>query len=149
MEAQLKTEKRKSLQKTVYKKLKAEGVYTHTDPAFETSRKSEERQNQADLAEGQLWLPGDPPIGRGTNDPWADPGSLTDVRTGSQELSSDRQPGGPASSTTAQSAKQAVLFRLKNDRGEILYRRDSFRRLLDNDSAKYHENGQKEVFEEF
>ena len=42
-----------------------------------------------------------------------------------------------------------VIFALKNERGVIPYRRGSFKRLLDNDSAKYHENGQKEVFDEF
>ena len=31
----------------------------------------------------------------------------------------------------------------------MLYRQDSFKRLLKNDSLKYHEGGLKEVFKEF
>ena len=58
-------------------------------------------------------------------------------------------------STTALSSQRledhpnSVIFTLSNGRGRIPYRRGSFKRLLNNDSAKYHENGQKEVFEEF
>lgn len=85
MEAQLKSEKRRVLQKTVYKKLKAAGVYTHTDPAFETSRRSGERaKDHHDHSEARLWLPGDPPISSGPGDPSADGGSLNEVKTGSQ-----------------------------------------------------------------
>jgi hypothetical protein len=38
---------------------------------------------------------------------------------------------------------------LKDNKGRLLYRRDSFKRLLNNDSLKYHENGMQEVFDEF
>ena len=41
------------------------------------------------------------------------------------------------------------VFKLKDKNGVLLYRRDSFKRLLKNDSLKYHENGMKEVFDEF
>lgn len=32
---------------------------------------------------------------------------------------------------------------------QLLYRRNSFKRLLNNDSLKYFENGQQDVFDEF
>ena len=126
-------------------------MYTHTDPAYESSRPAAARSTDphGDHGAAQLWLPGDPPVGGGPGDPSAAAGSVNGIKTGSQELTNDHRHGTTASPSDAQSSKQAVLFRLKNDRGEIVYRRNSFRRLLDNDSAKYHENGPKEVFEEF
>ena len=33
------------------------------------------------------------------------------------------------------------VMELKDNKGRLLYRRDSFKRLLNNDSLKYHENG--------
>lgn len=33
------------------------------------------------------------------------------------------------------------VIELKDNKGRLLYRRDSFKRLLKNDSLKYHENG--------
>lgn len=41
------------------------------------------------------------------------------------------------------------VMKLKDKRGALLYRQDSFKRLLKNDSLKYHENGMQEVFDEF
>jgi hypothetical protein len=41
------------------------------------------------------------------------------------------------------------VMELKDSKGRLLYRRDSFKRLLNNDSLKYHPNGMMEVFEEF
>jgi len=41
------------------------------------------------------------------------------------------------------------LIELKDKRGNLIYRQNSFKRLLKNDSLKYHEHGMKEVFEEF
>ena len=41
------------------------------------------------------------------------------------------------------------VMELKDNKGRLLYRRDSFKRLLNNDSLKYHENGMQEVFDEF
>ena len=41
------------------------------------------------------------------------------------------------------------VMELKDSKGRLLYRRDSFKRLLNNDSLKYHENGMQEVFDEF
>ena len=150
MEALLKTEKRRILQKGVYRKLRAAGVYTHTDPAYESSRRSEGlKDKHGESGETRLWLPGDPPVSGGPGDSSAGSASLNGIKTGSQQLSKGHRPGASASPAIAESSKEAVLFSLKNDRGEIIYRRDSFRRLLDNDSAKYHENGPKEVFEEF
>jgi len=53
--------------------------------------------------------------------------------------------------TVEQQLKEGVndLMLLKDSRGQLMYRRDSFKRLLKNDSLKYHEGGMKEVFEEF
>jgi hypothetical protein len=40
--------------------------------------------------------------------------------------------------------------RLHDGEGKtIKFRRESFKRLLNNDSLKYHEKGMEEVFEEF
>ena len=41
------------------------------------------------------------------------------------------------------------VMELKDNKGRLLYRRGSFKRLLNNDSLKYHENGMQEVLEEF
>jgi len=41
------------------------------------------------------------------------------------------------------------VMKLKDKRGTLIYRQDSFKRLLKNDSLKYHENGMQEVFDEF
>jgi hypothetical protein len=37
---------------------------------------------------------------------------------------------------------------LNNGRGDILYRKDSFRQLLKNDSLRHVDNGMKEVFDD-
>jgi ribosomal protein L17 len=41
------------------------------------------------------------------------------------------------------------VFVLKGKDGVLIYRRDSFKKLMNNDSLKYHENGMREVYEEF
>ena len=41
------------------------------------------------------------------------------------------------------------VLELRDRRGMLLYRQNSFRRLLKNDSLKYHERGFTEVFQEF
>ena len=82
----------------------------------------------------KIWLPGDP---------WVEPKpQLPENYKPSQYLQN-------IGDKFDEDNPRGVMFSLKNDRGEVFYRKDSFRRLLDNDSAKYHDNGQKEVFEEF
>ena len=41
------------------------------------------------------------------------------------------------------------IMELRDRKGKLFYRQDSFKRLLKNDSLKYHENGMQEVFDEF
>ena len=41
------------------------------------------------------------------------------------------------------------IMTLTDNRGQLLYRRGSFKRLLKNDSLKYFDNGMQEVFDEF
>ena len=41
------------------------------------------------------------------------------------------------------------MITVKDNKGTLTYRRGSFKRLLNNDSLKYHENGMQEVFDEF
>ena len=45
--------------------------------------------------------------------------------------------------------KNPDIIELKHKDGVVLFRKDSFKRLLNNDSLKYHENGMQEVFDEF
>ncbi len=57
----------------------------------------------------------------------------------------------PESKTILSQLNEGVsdLMELRDKRGQLLYRKDSFKRLLKNDSLKYHERGMQEVFEEF
>ena len=41
------------------------------------------------------------------------------------------------------------VMELEDNNGQLLYRKNSFKRLLKNDSLKYFDNGMQEVFDEF
>mmetsp|Transcript_15968 Transcript_15968/g.26926 ORF Transcript_15968/g.26926 Transcript_15968/m.26926 type:complete len:90 (-) Transcript_15968:62-331(-) len=62
-----------------------------------------------------------------------------------------QQEGGSLKASSLQEVNWDVedVMELKDKRGNLLFRRESFKGLLNNDSLKYHENGMKEVFAEF